>query len=79
MMEVLEKHQKTLLEDFDYSQKIRHLNLKKRIEWFVDNKKTMTRCEKWDAFFDIMEDYGLGDQDKLIAQINRVIRKRKEE
>ncbi len=79
MMEVLEKGQKTLLEDYDYEQKVRHLSLKKRIDWFVDNKKLMTQGEKWDAFFDIMDDYDLGDKDALIERINRVIRKRKGE
>ena len=43
MMEVLEKGQKTLLEDYDYEQKVRHMSLKKRIEWFVDNKKQMSQ------------------------------------
>ena len=46
MMEVIEKNQKTLLEDFDYAEKVRHLNLRKRVEWFIVNKKQMTQCEK---------------------------------
>ena len=79
MMEVLEKGQKTLLEDYDYEQKVRHMSLKKRIEWFVDNKKQMSQCEKWDAFFDIMDDFDLSDQGALIERINKVIRKRKGE
>lgn len=75
MMEVIEKNQKTLLEDFDYAEKVRHLNLRKRIEWFIVNKKQMTQCEKWDAFYDIMEDYDIGDRDALIERINKVIRR----
>lgn len=74
-METLErKRTKNLLEEFDYEEKIRHLSLKKRIEWFVQNKKNMSQCEKWEAFDDIMEDYELNDRDVLIERINRVIR-----
>ena len=75
MMEVLEKQRKSLLEDIDYEEKIRILNLNKRIEWFVDNKKLMSQNEKWDAFYDIIEDYDI-DKDVLIKRINNVIRKK---
>ena len=75
MTEVLEKQRKSLLEDIDYEEKIRILNLNKRIEWFVDNKKLMPQNEKWDAFYDIIEDYDI-DKDVLIKRINNVIRKK---
>jgi hypothetical protein len=75
MTEVLEKLRKSLLEDIDYEEKIRILNLNKRIEWFVDNKHIMSQNEKWDAFYDIVEDYDI-DKDVLIKRINNVIRKR---
>jgi hypothetical protein len=75
MTEVLEKQRKSLLEDIDYEEKIRILNLNKRIEWFVDNKKLMSQNEKWDAFYDIIEDYDI-DKDVLIKRINNVIRKK---
>ena len=75
MTKVLEKQRKSLLEDIDYEEKIRILNLNKRIEWFVDNKPIMPQNEKWDAFYDIVEDYDI-DKDVLIKRINNVIRKR---
>jgi hypothetical protein len=75
MMEVLEKQRKNLLEELDYEEKIRVLNLNKRIEWFVDNKRAMAQCEKWEAFYDIVEDYGI-DEDVLKKRINNVIRKK---
>jgi hypothetical protein len=75
MTKVLEKQRKSLLEDIDYEEKIRILNLNKRIEWFVDNKPIMSQNEKWDAFYDIVEDYDI-DKDVLIKRINNVIRKR---
>jgi len=75
MTKVLEKQRKSLLEDIDYEEKIRILNLNKRIEWFVDNKHIMSQNEKWDAFYDIVEDYDI-DKDVLIKRINNVIRKR---
>jgi hypothetical protein len=75
MTEVLEKQRKSLLEDIDYEEKIRILNLNKRIEWFVDNKKLMSQNEKWDAFYDIIEDYDI-NKDVLIKRINNVIRKK---
>ena len=65
MMEVLEKQRKNLLEELDYEDKIRVLNLNKRIEWFVDNKKQMGQSEKWEAFYDIQEDYDI-DVDVLV-------------
>lgn len=75
MTKVLEKQRKSLLEDIDYEEKIRVLNLNKRIEWFVDNKKLMSQNEKWEAFYDIVEDYDV-DRDVLIKRINNVIRKK---
>jgi hypothetical protein len=75
MTKVLEKQRKSLLEDIDYEEKIRILNLNKRIEWFVDNKHIMSQNEKWDAFYDIVEDYDI-DKDVLIKRINNVIRKK---
>ena len=75
MTQVLEKQTKSLLEDIDYEEKIRVLNLNKRIEWFVDNKKTMGQSEKWEAFYDICEDYDI-DEDALKKRINNLIRKK---
>jgi hypothetical protein len=75
MTEVLEKQRKSLLEDIDYEEKIRILNLNKRIEWFVDNKPIMSQNEKWDAFYDIVEDYEV-DKEVLLKRINNVIRKK---
>jgi hypothetical protein len=75
MTEVLEKLRKSLLEDIDYEEKIRVLNLNKRIEWFVDNKPIMSQNEKWDAFYDIVEDYDV-NKDVLLKRINNVIRKK---
>lgn len=75
MTEVLEKQRKNLLEDFDYEEKIRVLNLNKRIEWFIDNKPLMSQNEKWDAFNDIIEDYDV-DSEVLLKRINNVIRKK---
>ena len=74
-MEVLEKQRKNLLEELDYEEKIRVLNLNKRIEWFVDNKRAMGQCEKWEAFYDIVEDYDI-NVDVLKKRINNVIRKK---
>lgn len=75
MTKVLEKQKKGLLEDHDYEDKIRVLNLNKRIEWFVDNKRAMGQCEKWEAFYDIVEDYDIV-VDVLKKRINNVIRKK---
>jgi hypothetical protein len=75
MMEVLEKQRKNLLEELDYEDKIRVLNLNKRIEWFVDNKMQMSQNEKWEAFYDIQEDYDI-NVDVLKKRINNVIRKK---
>lgn len=74
-MDVLEKQRKSLLEEIDYEEKIRVLNLNKRIEWFVDNKRAMGQCEKWEAFYDIVEDYDI-DVDVLKKRINNSIRKK---
>lgn len=65
---------KTLLEDHDYEEKIRHMNFKKRIEWFVDNKHLMGQNDKWEAFYDICSDYDV-DSNKLLNTINGLIRK----
>jgi membrane carboxypeptidase/penicillin-binding protein PbpC len=73
--EVLEKKRKSLLEDHDYEEKVRVLNLNKRIEWFVDNKPLMSQNEKWYAFYDIHEDYEI-DVEVLKKHINNVIRKK---
>jgi hypothetical protein len=35
----------------------------------------MSQNEKWDAFYDIIEDYDI-DKDVLIKRINNVIRKK---
>ena len=75
MTEVLEKRKKSLLEDHDYEEKVRLLNLKTRMEWFVENKKFMSQNEKWDAFYDIHEDYEI-DVEVLKMRINNIIRKK---
>lgn len=75
MTEVIERQKKSLLEDFDYEQKIRMLTLKKRIEWFVENKPNMSQNEKWDAFRDMYDDYEI-DWSRLIEMVNSVIRKK---
>lgn len=75
MMEVIEKQKKSLLEDYDYEEKVRMLTLKKRIDWFVDNKPSMSQNEKWDAFRDMYEDYET-DWFRLIDMVNSVIRKK---
>lgn len=75
MTQVLEKKTKSLLEEIDYEEKIRVLNLNKRIEWFVDNKKSMGQSDKWEAFYDIHEDYDI-NVDILKKRINNVIRKK---
>jgi hypothetical protein len=75
MAKVIEKQKKSLLEDIDYEEKIRVLNLNKRIEWFVDNKVSMSQNEKWEAFYDIVEDYDI-DVDVLKKRVNNVIRKK---
>lgn len=74
-MQVLEKLKKSLLEDIDYEQKVRVLNLNKRVEWFIDNKKHMSQNEKWDAFYDIIEDFEV-DRNILMSRINNLIRKK---
>lgn len=74
-MKVLEKHKRSFLEEIDYEEKIRVLNLNKRIEWFVENKKFMSQNEKWDAFYDIHEDYEI-DVEVLKKRVNNLIRKK---
>lgn len=66
---------KTLLEEHDYEEKIRGMNFKKRIEWFVDNKHLMSQNDKWEAFYDICEDYDVGHT-KLLNTVNALIRKK---
>lgn len=75
MTQVIEKRKKSLLEEYDYEQKIRVLTLKKRIDWFVENKHSMGQCEKWEAFDDIFEDYTVA-RPRLIEMINAIIRKK---
>lgn len=75
MTQVIEKQKKSLLEEYDYEEKVRVLTLKKRIDWFVDNKSSMGQSEKWEAFYDIHEDYNVGT-DVLKRMINAVIRKK---
>jgi len=75
MTKVIEKKKKSLLEEHDYEEKVRVLNLNKRVEWFVDNKKQMSRNEKWDAFHDIVEDFEV-DSKLLMQRINNLIRKK---
>lgn len=75
MIKVLEKQTKSLLEELDYEEKIRVLNLNKRIEWFVENKRSMGQSDKWEAFYDIVEDYDI-DVDVLKKRVNNIIRKK---
>ncbi len=75
MTKVIEKKKKSLLEEHDYEEKVRVLNLNKRVEWFVDNKKQMSRNEKWDAFYDIVEDFEV-DSKLLMQRVNNLIRKK---
>lgn len=72
-MEVLEK---SLLEEYDYEQKVRLMSLKKRIDWFITNKPQMLQAEKWEAFQDMYDDYDI-DWDRLLQMVNREIRKRR--
>lgn len=75
MTEVIERQKKSLLEEYDYEEKVRILTLKKRIDWFVENKQNMSQVEKWEAFDDIFEDYSVA-RPRLIEMINSVIRKK---
>lgn len=75
MTEVIEKKKKSLLEEHDYEEKVRVLNLNKRVEWFIDNKKHMSQNEKWEAFYDIVEDFEV-DSNLLMQRINNLIRKK---
>lgn len=74
-MEVLEKQRRSIVEELDYEEKVRVLSLSKRIEWFVDNKRSMSQNTKWEAFYDIVEDYDI-DEDALKKRINNLIRKK---
>ena len=74
-MEVLEKQRRSIVEELDYEEKVRVLSLSKRIEWFVDNKRSMSQNTKWEAFYDIVEDYDI-DEDVLKKRINNLIRKK---
>lgn len=71
----LEKQKKSLLEDYDYEEKVRVLSLKKRIDWFIHNKPSMSQCEKWDAFRDMYHDYDV-EWSRLIEMVNNRIRKK---
>lgn len=75
MTKVLEKQKKSLLEDYDYEQKVRLLSLRKRIDWFIDNKPQMSQCEKWEAFQDMYDDYDV-EWNRLIDMVNIQIRKK---
>jgi hypothetical protein len=75
MTELLEKREKSLLEEYDYEQKVRLMSLKKRIDWFINNKPQMSQCEKWEAFQDMYDDYDI-DWDRLLQMVNSEIRKR---
>jgi hypothetical protein len=75
MTEVIEKQSKSLLEDYDYEQKVRLLDLKERIYWFMTHKKQMSQNEKWEAFYDIHDDYDV-DVEVLKRLINSLIRKK---
>ncbi len=75
MTEVIEKRKKSLLEEHDYEEKVRVLNLNKRVEWFVDNKRQMSQNEKWDAFHDIVEDFEI-NKSLLMQRVNNLIRKK---
>lgn len=66
---------KTLLEEHDYEEKVRHMNFKTRVEWFIDNKYSMRSVEKWQAFYDIADDYDV-DSDRLLKTINKRIREK---
>ena len=77
MLEVIEyKQKKSLLEDHDYEEKVRVLNLNKRFAWFIENKKFMSQNEKWDAFYDICEDFDVYTKDRLMQMINNTIRRK---
>lgn len=75
MTQVIEKRKKSLLEEHDYEEKVRVLNLNKRVEWFVDNKRQMSQNEKWDAFYDIVEDFEI-NKSLLMQRVNNLIRKK---
>ncbi len=75
MIETLEKKKKSILEELDYEDKVRVLSLNKRIEWFVDNKRSMSQNTKWEAFYDIVEDYNI-NADVLKKRVNSLIRKK---
>ena len=77
MVEVIEyKRKKSLLEDHDYEEKVRVLNLNKRILWFIDTKPGMSQNEKWDAFHDICEDFDTFTSDRLMQLVNNTIRRK---
>lgn len=75
MTAVIEKRKKSLLEEYDYEQKVRLMSLKKRIDWFITNKPQMSQNEKWEAFQDMYDDYEV-DRDRLLQMVNNEIRKR---
>lgn len=75
MVDIKEKPVPTLLEEYDYIEKIRILSLTDRIKWFVANKASMSHNTKWDAFYDIVSDYEIDDS-KLLVRVNKVIRQK---
>lgn len=75
MINSIEKVKRSLLEEHDYEEKVRVLNLNKRIEWFVDNKRQMSQNEKWEAFYDICSDYDINSE-TLKKRVNNLIRKK---
>lgn len=75
MIETLEKKKKSILEEIVYEDKVRVLSLNKRIEWFVENKRSMSQNTKWEAFYDIVKDYNI-NADVLKKRVNNLIRKK---
>lgn len=73
---LVKETKKNLLEAHDYDEKIRHLTLRKRMQWFIDNKPNMSQNEKWDAFNDMYQDHDV-DYSTLIKRVNALIRSNK--
>jgi len=75
MIEALEYQKKrSILEDYDYEEKVRLLSLNKRIEWFIDNKPDMSQNDKWDAFYHICDDFEGYTEERMKQMINNSIR-----
>jgi len=70
------KTPRSILEDYDYEQKVRVMTLNRRIDWFIDNKRFMGQNEKWDAFYHICDDYQGYDSKRLMQMINNSIRRK---